>query len=368
MRANIGKVDLLPAVVNCCGIVDRKPAVPILSNICLEFAENSIILRSTDLDHGVISTVKANVETFGIAAVSAQTFLDVIKKSPDQSTIYINLADQGRKVVINAGKSKFELATANVSEFPKIIPLESETNFQLDVSSVAHLIDRTKFAISTDETRHVLNGMYLHKEKNKIKVAATDAHRLAVTEINVDFETDFSPLILSRKTIFELRKLIDMNNDNVNITITNSQIMFSMKNVKLIARLVEGTFPEYSRVIPDAHPYSFLVNRKRFIEAIDRVSVTSDDKSRAVKLYAQNNVLRISSANSNISSGDDEIDIEYSYELWTAGFNPRYILDVAECLDSSEELKLVIKDTISPLLITSNSESESLFVIMPMRI
>lgn len=367
MRAKIEKKDLLSSIGHTLGIVDKKPAIPVLSHILIDFSKDLISIRGTDLDHSIIENVKADVETFGKITVPAQSFYDVIKKAPD-GIIDLSLIDQGKKLLIVFGKSRFELSTLPAADFPEIHKPKNPITFTITTSDLKYLIDKTKFSMSTDETRHTLNGIYFHSIENVIKAATTDGHRLSVSSVQMNSDINFaSGGIFSKKTVLELRKLLESSSEIVQVSIGSNQVQFSIDQICLIARLVDGKFPDYSRVIPDIANDFFVIDRKKFIETIDRVSVLADEKSKSVKFELNDSTLCISAMNFSYGSAKEEIEVENTLQNWSAGFNFRYLLDIAESL-SGDFVKIYIKDSLSSILIVDKENDAAIFVVMPMRI
>lgn len=368
MRAKVAKKDMLPAIMRTVSIADRKSVVPILSDVLLEFAENKLIVKATDLDHSVIETILAEVDTFGSIAVPALTLSDIVKKSPDKSVLEFSLADKGEKLIVSSGKSKFELSTLDPKDFPEITPLKNTCSINIKSADLNKLISRTRFSMSPEENRHNLNGIFFHKEEDKLVAASTDGHRLSTSSINVDIKENIQGVIISKKTVFEVKKFLDNFDGDVAITFTANQVQFVMDEVIFISKLVDGTFPEYKRVIPEKGSDFFQVNRIGFAEIIDRIAVISEDKVRSVKLELKDGTLFFYVANNKIGNGKDEIEvITPVQQIWTAGFNAGYLMDVAQTL-TGENLKIYIKESLSPILIIDEAEPESMFVIMPMRI
>ena len=368
MRARVAKQDILSAVMHTFNIADKKSVVPILSYVLLNFDEKGLTLKATDLDQSLIETVAADVDTFGTVTVPAGTFSDIVRKLPDDATLEFSFADKGEKLLLTAGKSKFELSTLDPSDFPEIALLNNSCNFKLKAADLNRLISRTKFSMSPEENRHNLNGIYLHKEDERLEAASTDGHRLSVSSIPLASKESIQGVIISKKTVLELKKLLDSDYEDVSLTFTANQVQFAIGNITFISKLVDGTFPDYKRVIPQKEDSgSFVVKRTDFSEIIDRVIVMSDEKVRPVKLELGPNTLSCYVANSKLGSGKDEVDVEYEGQAWSAGFNSSYLLDVAQTLEG-EKLRIYIRESLSPILIEDESESESLFVVMPMRI
>jgi DNA polymerase-3 subunit beta len=221
--------------------------------------------------------------------------------------------------------------------------------------------------MSNEESRHNLNGIYLHKEDDKLKAASTDGHRLSVSEISVETKENIQGVIISKKTVFEVKRIFDSFSEDVSISFSANQVQFSTGDVVFISKLVDGMFPEYKRVIPETTGDFFIVNRQNFIEVIDRVAIISDDKIRSIKLELSKNNLACHVVNNKIGNGRDEMEIMYAGKDWSAGFNANYLLDIAQTLQG-ERLKIYVKESLSPILIIDETEPESLFVVMPMRI
>ncbi len=367
MRAKVSKINLLPAIMRTVSIADRKSIVPILSNVLLEFNESGLCLKATDLDHSIIEKIPAEVDTFGSVAVPASTLNDIVRKASLDAVFEFSLMDKGNKLQIISGRSKFELSTLDPKDFPEIEEIKNGFSVKLKSADLNKLISRTKFSMSPEENRHNLNGIYIHKEDAKLKAASTDGHRLSTTQISIDIKENIQGVIISKKTVFEIKKLLDTFADEVSIAFSANQIQFVFGEVTFISKLVDGTFPEYKRVIPDTNTEFFKVKRAEFCEILDRIAIMSEDKVRSVKLELSKDTLVCYAVNSRVGSGKDEIDVTYSGEGWSSGFNANYLLDVAQTLEG-EYLKIFIKESLSPILIVDEAEPESMFVVMPMRI
>lgn len=361
MRARVNKKDFLVVLGHALSIVDKRPAIPILSHVLLDFEEGRISLRATDLDHSIFDAVDAHVDAYGRVAVPAQTFYDIIKKSHEESEIELSFVDNGNRMMITNGNAKFEVVVANGQEFPMVTRVGHESGFSLDGDELRRVIDRTKFSMSIDESRHVLNSLYFHCADDGFKAVATDSHRLAVAKINLLSSDNLHSFLLSRKTVTELRKLLDGFDEVVHVALSESQVEFEIGRKLFVAKVIEGRFPEYTAAIPMLDGRSFIVDRRKFIAVIDRVAVISDDKARRVRLDVDAGKLCASAVSIGFGSGQDEITIEYDGDRWSSGFNARYLLDVAEALQG-ERLRIVIND--SPMLIMDPGELESLYVVM----
>ena len=368
MRAKVAKKDILPAVMRTVSIADKKAVVPILSNVLLEFGERGLIVKATDLDHSVVEVVPAEIDTFGSVAVPAVTLADIVRKTSDKVVLEFSLADRGSKLIIVAGKSKFELSTLDPKDFPEISTLKNNCNINIKSTDLSKLISRTKFSMSPEENRHNLSGIYFHKDDNKLKAASTDGHRLSASSVAIDIKENIQGVIISKKTVFEVKKLLDNFQGDVGIAFTANQVQFTFADVVFISKLVDGVFPDYKKVIPEMGYDFFKIDRAEFSSIIDRVAVISEEKVRSLKLELNSKVLYFHVANSKVGSGKDEIEVEsFGLQSWSAGFNANYLLDIAQTL-SGDTLKIYIKESLSSILIIDESEPESMFVIMPMRI
>lgn len=370
MRARVAKEDIMPAVIRAVSIADKKSVLPILSHVMLDFNSSGLRVKATDLDHSIVEDVNADVDTFGVVAVPAGILSDIVRKASDNVPLEFSLSDKGHKLLIVSGMSKFELSTLNPADFPEIEKLKNTCALRILCADFNRLLGRTKFSMSTEESRHNLNGIYLHKDGDQLKAASTDGHRLSVSEISMDVEENLQGVIISKKTVFEIKKLLESTHgaNQISITFTHSMVQFEVCNVVLMSKLVDGNFPDYKRVIPDVGTDFFTVKRSDFISIIDRVAVISDDKSRSIKLEINKNTLACYVANSKVGNGRDEISIVNAAGLsWSAGFNANYLLDVANALDC-ENLKIFAKESLAPILLEDASEKDSIFVIMPMRI
>lgn len=367
MRARVTKKDILPAVMRAVSVADKKSVVPILSYVLLNFNEDGLTLQATDLDISVTESISSDVDTFGKVAVPAGTFGDIIRKAPDNATLEFSLIDSGNKLLVTTGKSKFELSTLDASDFPTIELLDEDGALKIKSSDFNKLITRTKFSMSPEENRHNLNGIYFHTEDGKLVAVSTDGHRLSVASTSMPIETSMPGVIISKKSILEVKKLLDVFSGEVSLVFKENLVQISCDKVVFISKLVDGSFPEYKRVIPEKTDNFFTVKREDFIGIVDRVSVISDDKVRSVKLELSGSTLSCYVANNRLGSGKDEVTAAYAGKGWSAGFNAGYLLDVAQTL-SGTELKIFVKDALSPILVLDESDGDSLFVIMPMRI
>lgn len=367
MRARVTKKDIFPAVMRAVSIADKKSVVPILSHLLLAFGKDGLTIKATDLEISVIDRVVADVDTFGVVAIPAGTFGDIIRKIPDAATLEFSISDNGNKMQMTTGNSRFELSTLDASDFPSIDLLDEEKSFRIKSTDFNKIITLTKFSMSPEENRHNLNGIYFHTENGKLVAASTDGHRLSVSQVNMPGESVIPGVIVSKKSILEIKKLLDACDKEISVVFNNNQVQLSCDSVIFLSKLVDGVFPEYKRVIPEKSENFFTVKRDDFIGIVDRVAVISDDKVRSVKLELSGNCLSCYVANNRLGSGKDEVEVVHEGQDWNAGFNAGYLLEVAQAVNGSE-LKVFVKDALSPILMEDESDPDSIFVVMPMRI
>ncbi|MEE9434376.1 MAG: DNA polymerase III subunit beta [Sphingorhabdus sp.] len=371
MKATVERATLLKSLSHVQSVVERRNTIPILSNVLIEADESgSIKVTATDLDLQIVETFAAEVETAGATTVSAHTLFEIARKLPEGSQVQFNAAD-GR-MAVNAGRARFSLATLPRDDFPMIAEGELPTSFELPAPSLIQIIDKTRFAISTEETRYYLNGIFFHvtdDDQPVLKAAATDGHRLArVTLPRPDGADGMPDIIVPRKCIAEIRKLLDESGDaNIQIDLSASKIRFTFDNAILTSKLIDGTFPDYNRVIPTGNDKLLKIDPKSFSQGVDRVATIATEKTRAVKMALDKDKITLSVTSPENGTAAEEIPAEYKSDGFEIGFNARYLMDIlAEVEGDSVELHLA--DGSAPTLIRENDKSPALYVLMPMRV
>lgn len=365
----IEKAALLKALAHCQGIVERRNTVPILSHLLLDAQENTLKIMATDLEIAYIETIPAHIKAQGRATVSAHLFFDVVRKLPEGSEIELNTNEEGTNLHLRSGRSNYNFSCLPVVEFPVMTSEHLPHTFKIHAAELSRLIDKTRFSMSTEETRYYLNGICLHATHDGfLRAIATDGLRLAQAQVELPPEAAQMPqVIVSRKTIHEIRKLIDEMAEEITISLSENQIRFVVGSSILVSRLIEGKFPEYENVIPFSNDKVLHVNVKTFAEAVDRISIMSTDKLRPVKLHAKGSTMAISAHSSETGSAIEELEITYSSDSVDFGFNARYILDVTQQI-SGETLELLIGDETQAIIAKDASDSSALYVLMPMRV
>ncbi|NTS66091.1 DNA polymerase III subunit beta [Sphingomonas sp. HHU CXW] len=366
MKATIERATLLKGLSHVQSVVERRNTIPILSNVLIEAVEGSLRLMATDLDLQINESVAAAVDQPGAITVSAHTLFDIARKLPEGAQVSLSAAD-GRMAIV-AGRARFSLGTLPRDDFPVIAEGELPTSFELPAETLKQIIDKTRFAISTEETRYYLNGIFLHLSDDVLKAAATDGHRLARVTVAKPEGSDGMPdVIVPRKCIAELRKLLDEVDGSVGVSLSSTKIRFDLGSAILTSKLIDGTFPDYSRVIPTANDKILKLDPKSFMEGVDRVSTIATEKTRAVKMGLDRDRITLSVTSPENGTAAEEVPGDYTSAPFEIGFNSRYLLDILGQIDS-DLVEVHLADAAAPTLIRENDKSPALYVLMPMRV
>jgi DNA polymerase-3 subunit beta len=380
MKLTIERVALLKALGHVQSVVERRNTIPILSNVLLRAdgatPGGTLALSATDMDLEIVEQVPARIERTGRITAPAHTLYDIVRKLPEGAQIEIDVNGERGAMVLRCGRSIFTLACLPPEDYPVMASGELGHRFTVTAAELKTLVDRTRFAISTEETRYYLNGIYLHATKSDevpvIRAVATDGHRLARVEIVLPEGAAGMPgIIVPRKTVLELRKLIEESEDEIQLALSETKIRFDVGNATLTSKLIDGTFPDYDRVIPTANDKVLEVKCKDFAEAVDRVATISTEKSRAVKLAiapgANGGSLAVSATSPENGTAVEELEVRYLSEPLEIGFNSRYLLDIAAQIEG-EGAQFVMSDSASPTIVRDRADSSALYVLMPMRV
>ena len=370
MKFSVNQQDLQKALNFCQGVIEKRSTLPILSNILLDVKDNKLTLTATDLDLIFIHEIN-NIEVIeeGKTTTTSSIMYDIVRKFSAGKKININLSDVS-KLQMESEKSLFNLNCISASEFPITDEAFSVDN-QLAIKSknLFKLLNKCKFSISNDETRHYLSGIYLHQtefeEKNYLTAVDTDSHRMSISKIRLDQKINFEPIILPKKTIFQLCSLLDNYDGEVKISNIKSKIKFELSNSILISNLIDGKFPNYIQVIPKNNQKKLEVDLKLFLNSVDRVASVSLDKKDGVKFNLSKDKLNLSVNNTNSGDGNETLNVKFDHDL-EISFNSRYLIDIASQLDG-DIIELFLNDTASPALIKDPGDFDSIFVVMPMK-
>ena len=370
MKATIERATLLKGLSHVQSVVERRNTIPILSNVLIEAtAEGTLKLMATDLDLQINEHVAAAVDQPGAITVSAHTLFDIVRKLPEGSQVALSAAE-GRMTIM-AGRAKFSLATLPRDDFPVIAEGELPTQFELPAETLKQIIDKTRFAISTEETRYYLNGIFLHVSDDPtpvLKAAATDGHRLArVTVVRPDGAEKMPDVIIPRKCIAELRKLLEEIDGSVGVSLSNTKIRFDLGQALLTSKLIDGTFPDYSRVIPTGNDRILKIDPRAFQEGVDRVSTIATEKTRAVKMALDRDKITLSVTSPENGTAAEDVPGDYAAQPFEIGFNSRYLLDILAQVEG-DTVEVHLADAAAPTLIREHDKAPALYVIMPMRV
>ena len=375
MKATIERATLLRCLSHVQSVVERRNTIPILSNVLIDASDGgSLKVMATDLDLQVVEQMAAaSVESPGAITVSAHLLFDIARKLPEGSQVNLETADN--RMTVKAGRSRFSLPTLPRDDFPVIVEGDLPTSFEVPAKTLAELIDRTRFAISTEETRYYLNGIFLHvsdEDQPVLKAAATDGHRLARFTIARPEGAEGMPdVIVPRKAVTELRKLLEESLDaNVQIDLSASKVRFTLGGeggVILTSKLIDGTFPDYSRVIPTGNDKLLRLDPKSFYEGVDRVATIATEKTRAVKMGLENDKVTLSVTSPDNGTAAEEVPADYRSDAMEIGFNANYLKDILHQIDG-DTVELHLADPGAPTLIRQDEKSPALYVLMPMRV
>ena len=372
MKITIERAALLKALAHVQSVVERRNTIPILSNVLMEAKGGKLRLNATDMDLSIVEQVPAEVETAGATTAPAHTLYDIVRKLPDGAEVGLSTEGSDGQMVLSAGRSTFTLSTLPKEDFPAGNSGELPTVFALEAQSLKDLVDRTRFAISTEETRYYLNGIYLHDTKvgdvSLLRAVATDGHRLARFEMALpDGGAGMPGVIVPRKAVAEVRKLLEECEGPVEVALSDTRIRFSFDSTVLTSKLIDGTFPDYERVIPSGNDKVLGVDGKVFREAVDRVSTISTEKSRAVKLALGKGQLTLSASSPENGTAVEELEVDYGGQGLEIGFNSRYLIEIAQQI-GGPEMHFRMADSASPTIVTDPKDESALYVIMPMRV
>jgi len=366
---------LLKALQRVQSIVDRKNTIPILSHILIDTRANELIFSATDLEVGIRCAYPANVQQACRITVPAKSLYEIVKELPDKSLVKWKVFENFW-VEITAGKSLFKLVGQDSDEFPRLPEMSSEKFFSLSRANLVRMIDHTIFAVSNDQTRYDLSGVYLEqlKSQNKVylRMVATDGHRLSMMDQEIDGASDVHierGVILPRKGLFELKRVL-ADEDQISCCFMENNVVFWNQNQQttLFMRLLDGEFPDYTPVIPKNNDRQIIVNRSLLLDSLKRISVLSAEHSRSVKFAFEKGKLRLSSSNPKLGEAREDMDIEYSGEKIEIGFNAGYFMDVLNALSEQENVVLELTDILSPSLIKGKDFDGSLNIVMPMQL
>ncbi|CUH34149.1 DNA polymerase III subunit beta [Jannaschia seosinensis] len=372
MKFSIERAALLDAVSQAQAVVERRNTIPILANVLMKADGDGVSFKATDLDIEVIDTAVAQVEQAGGTTVSAVLFHEIVRKLPDGALVQLREDQAQGRLEVTAGRSHFSLATLDEQDFPVMASSDYAANFSCKGSVLRRLFDKTRFAISTEETRYYLNGVYMHVAETgdgqMLRAVATDGHRLARVDAPLPKDAEGMPgVIVPRKTVDQVRKLLSDDDAEIAVSVSETKIRFATPAITLTSKVIDGTFPDYARVIPSGNTREMKVDAADFAKAVDRVATVSSERSRAVKLSLDEDRLTLSVNAPDSGAAEEELAVAYSDEKLEIGFNAKYLQEIAAQVDR-ENAVFLFNDAGDPTLMREGDDQSAIYVVMPMRV
>jgi DNA polymerase-3 subunit beta len=372
MKLSIERNTLLKAVSHAQSVVERRNTIPILANVLIEAENDKVQFRATDLDVEIVDRVQAKVDRTGSTTVSAVLLHEIARKLPDGALIELTADAATGRLAVEAGRSNFSLATLPKEDFPVMASSEYAANFSAKSGDLRRLFDKSRFAISTEETRYYLNGVYMHAatfENSKVlRCVATDGHRLARVDASLPNGAEELPgVIIPRKTVAEIRKFLDDDEVQIAVSVSETKVRFATPDITLTSKVIEGTFPDYTRVIPVSNEKKLEVDADEFAKAVDRVSTVSSERSRAVKLCLEEDQLTLIVNSPDSGAAEEQVAVAYSDERLEIGFNAKYLLEISGQIDKENAI-FMFNSSGDPVLIREGNDLSAVYVVMPMRV
>jgi len=372
MKISIERGALLKAVAQAQSVVERRNTIPILANVLIEAEGEHVHLRATDLDIEAVDRAVAQVERAGAVTVAATTLHEIVRKLPDGALVTLIADSAAGRLTVEAGRSNFSLATLPKEDFPVMASSEYQSNFSAPAGVLRRLFDKSRFAISNEETRYYLNGVYMHVAEadggKVLRCVATDGHRLARIDAELpEGAADMPGVIVPRKTVLELRKLLEEDDMAIAVSVSETKIRFATPDITLTSKVIDGTFPDYTRVIPQGNTKRMEVDAREFAQAVDRVATVSSERSRAVKLQLDEDRLILSVNAPDSGAAEEELSVAYGDEPLEIGFNAKYLLEIASQVDR-ENAVFMFNSSGDPTLMREGNDQSAVYVVMPMRV
>ncbi len=376
MHISLEKSPFLKALSHGQSVVEKKSTVPIISTVLIQTVDGRLSITATDMDMALVEHIPAEIKVSGSVCVSASLLYDIVKKLNDKKTIDLSVNEDGSRLFIVSGRSRFDMGCLPVEDFPQLVQSEISHRFTLPVPVLSHLIDATRFCMALEETRYYLNGIHFHAHQQDgipyLRAVATDMHRLSCVQCEApDDIKDMPSVIIARKTIGEIRKLMDDASAPIEIGLSSTRVEFKVQghgyDALLTARLVEGTFPDYEDAIQVENDKSLIIATKDFSESIDRVgTVVTNDKVRAIRLSVSENQAVLSAVSQEYGTATEEMDVDFAYQdSIDVCFNVRYMMEVAQQINA-DEMEILLLDPQSSLVIKPVANPNMTFILMPM--
>ena len=372
MKLTIERAALLKALGHVQSVVERRNTIPILSNVLLSASQGRVAFSATDLDMEIADSSPARVEGVGQVTAPAHTLYEIVRKLPEGADVSLSYTGEDPRLTVQAGRSRFNLPVLPAGDFPIMSSEGLSGAIAIDTDDLARLIDKTRFAISTEETRYYLNGLYLHAVVEdgtpKLRAVATDGRRLALAEMPAPEGFVGAPgVIIPRKTINEVRRLMDDAGESVTMGVSAQKVRFGFDHAAMTSKVIDGSFPPYERVIPRDNKRVMTLDNALFAAAVDRVATISTEQSRAVKLSVESGRMTLTVRNMDAGQAVEELEVDYEGEPFEIGFNARYLLDITGQI-GGKEVRFLLSDAGSPAIIEDAEDARTLYVLMPLRV
>lgn len=371
MEFTIDKKELLLGLHRVQGIVERRTAMPILANVLIEAKKGHLVLTATDLEVGIRGSYPALVLKEGSLTVPARNLYDIIREVPEGKISFRK--KENFWVEITSGKALFNIVGLSSEDYPAIPNYKDKKFFEIAPQDLQEMISKTIFSVSNDETRYHLNGVFFEKPKktgDMVRMVATDGHRLSIINKHLDFSKELSftrGVIIPRKGLSELKKLLEEDEGKYQIGFDSNNVIIKKEKAVLFIRLIEGEYPDYEQVVPPASKKKITLNREKFLSALKRISLLSNERSKAIKFVAKDNILEISTSNPEVGEAREELEISYTGPALEVGFNAKYFIDVLNAMDS-DQVTMELNDKLSPGVMKAVGDDNYVCVVMPMRI
>ena len=366
MKIQVGRNELLTAVQAVIGVVERRQTLPVLSNLLLDAQKDELVVTGTDLELELVSRAVIKCQAAGKTTVPARKLFDICRGLPEGADL--TLETSGDKLTLRSGKSRFTLATLKPDEFPSLGAVTGARALKIAKKDLRMLIERTQFAMANQDVRYYLNGMLMHVTPKRLRAVATDGHRLAMSELALDTKLkEETQLILPRKAVLELLRLLDPTDDVVELRLGDTQFQADLDVIRLTSKLIDGRFPDYERVIPEAGDRHLKANRERVRAALARTAILSNEKFRGVRLHLADGKLRLSTHNPEHEEAEEELEVDYKGASLEIGFNVNYLLDALGVMQT-EEFHMELKGPDASGLLQEAAGGGSKYVVMPMRL
>ena len=369
MKFSLNQQDLQKSLNYCQGVIEKRSTLPILSNVLLDASNSTLTITATDLDLIFIHQI-SNVEILeeGKTTTSSSIMYDIVRKfSAGKKINFSNVGEN--KIHLESEKSDFNLNCISASEFPLTDENFNKNEFLINSKDLLKLLNKCKFSVSNDETRHYLSGIFFHQtqveDKFFLTAVASDSHRMSISKTRLKEKIEFEPIILPKKTVFQLCSMLEDYEGDVKVSNIKSKIKFELNNSILISKLIDGKFPNYLQVLPKENKKKLQVDLKLFLDSVDRVASVSLDKKDGVKFSLKKDILNLSVNNTNSGDGKENLNVKFDHDL-DISFNSRYLIDVASQLDANQ-IEIYFKDSGSPALIKDPGDFDSIYVVMPMK-